>query len=127
MAIRAVALALLMLAASTASGLAQGGWFVRVCPAKTETSQINLAFTGGGQTAALSWQKGRTPGQLALPPTFDPVQHLKISGQSLPIPGNDDPHADLCVGYGGHIVKQMSFSGSDSTEESATDTDDCGC
>ena len=31
------------------AAIAHEGWFVRVCPTKTEANRVNLAFSGGGQ------------------------------------------------------------------------------
>jgi hypothetical protein len=45
---------------------AHEGWFVRVCPAKTEAGRIHLAFSGGRQGFGWSWIKGRTPNEMAL-------------------------------------------------------------
>jgi len=39
------------------------GWFVRVCPAKTEANRINLTFAGGRQGFNWSWMRSRTPAE----------------------------------------------------------------
>ena len=38
--------------------IAHEGWFMRVCPTKTEANRVHLAFSGGGQGFSWSWIKG---------------------------------------------------------------------
>ena len=60
-----VALMALLIGVPVAGAAAHDGWFVRVCPAKTEAGRIHLAFSGGRQGYSWSWIKGRTPDEIA--------------------------------------------------------------
>ena len=51
---------------------AHDGWFVRVCPAKTEANRIYLTFYGGRQGFSWSWIGGRTRDEIDLPAGFTP-------------------------------------------------------
>ena len=39
----------LLIGVPVAGAAAHDGWFVRICPAKTEAGRIHLAFSGGRQ------------------------------------------------------------------------------
>src|SRR5882724_11430623 len=52
---------------------AHEGWFVRVCPAKTEANRIHLTFSGARQGFSWSWIKGRTLDETDLPRRFRSV------------------------------------------------------
>ena len=49
---------------------AHDGWFVRVCPAKTEAKRTHLTFSGGRQGYSLSWIEGGTPDEIGMIPTI---------------------------------------------------------
>jgi len=63
-----VALMALLIGVPVAGAAAHDGWFVRVCPAKTEAGRIHFAFSGGRQGYSWTWIKGRTPDEIDLPP-----------------------------------------------------------
>ena len=106
---------------------AHDGWFVRVCPTKTEANRVNLAFSGGGQGFSWSWIKGRTPHEIDLPPRFRSVTELYIRGSTAATPGNIQPHAYVCVGFRDHIVQRMEFDDHEDHQKHWNDTDDCAC
>ena len=106
---------------------AHQGWFVRVCPAKTEASRVYLIFSGGRQGLSWSWIKGRTPDELDLPRRFRSVARLSMRGSTVSMPSNILPHAFVCVGFRGHIVQRMEFDDHESYQKNSNDSDDCGC
>lgn len=57
----------LLVGAPVTGAAAHDGWFVRVCPAKTEANRIHPIFSGGRQGFSWSWTKGRTPVEVNLP------------------------------------------------------------
>jgi hypothetical protein len=63
-----------------AGAAAHDGWFVRVCPAKTEAGRIHLTFFGGRQGYSWSWIKGRTPDEIDLPRRFHSVARCSEAG-----------------------------------------------
>ena len=65
---------------------AHDGWFVRVCPAKTEADRINLVFSGGRQGFNWSWTKGRSPDEIDLPLRFHSVATLTMRGSTVSTP-----------------------------------------
>ena len=73
--------------------IAHERWFVRVCPTKTETSGVHLAFSGDRQGFSWSWIKGRTRDETDLPRRFRAVPKLYIRGITVSLPGNIQPHA----------------------------------
>src|SRR5205823_2866520 len=75
---------------------AHDGWFVRVCPSKTEAGRIHLAFSGGRQGFGWSWIKGRTPDEIDLPRRFRSAAKLTMRGSTASTPGNIQPHAYVC-------------------------------
>jgi len=77
---------------------AHEGWFVRVCPTKTEANRVYLAFSGGRQGFTWSWNKGRTRDETDLPRRFRSVPKLYIRGITASMPGNIQPHAYVCIG-----------------------------
>ena len=72
---------------------AHDGWFVRVCPAKTEAGRIYLTFSGGRQGFSWSWIKGRTPDEIDLPRRLHSVARLTMRGSTASTPSNIQPHA----------------------------------
>ena len=50
------------------------GWFVRVCPAKTDADRIHLTFSGGRQGFSWSWVRARTPDETDLPAGLTPLR-----------------------------------------------------
>jgi len=92
---------------------AHEGWFVRVCPAKTEAGRIHLAFSGGRQGFSWSWIRGRTPDEIDLPRRFHSVAQLTMRGSTASTPSNVQPHAYVCVGFRDHIVQRMEFDDHD--------------
>src|SRR5215470_8988433 len=66
----------LLVGGPVAGAAAHDGWFVRVCPAKTEAHRIHLTFSGGRQGYSWSWIKGRTPDELELSSRFHSVARL---------------------------------------------------
>jgi hypothetical protein len=94
-----VALMALLIGLPIADAAAHDGWFVRVCPAKTEAGRIHLIFSGGRQGYSLSWIKGRTPDEIDLPRRFHAVAGLTMRGSTAATPGNTQPHAYVCVGF----------------------------
>ena len=70
---------------------AHEGWFVRVCPAKTEANRIHLAFSGGRQGFNWSWIKGRTPDETDLPRRFRSVARVYMRGSTASTPSNIQP------------------------------------
>jgi len=106
---------------------AHEGWFVRVCPTKTESLRINLAFYGGRQGFSWSWVKGRTPDEVDLPPRFRSVERVYIRGSTAATPSKIQPHAYVCVGFRDHIVQRMEFDYHENHQINWNDTDDCAC
>ena len=78
------------------AAMAHEGWFVRVCPTKTEASRVHLAFSGGRQGFSWSWIEGRTLDEIDLPHRFRSVPKLYIRGITVSMPGNIQPHAYVC-------------------------------
>ena len=109
------------------AAVAHDGWFVRVCPAKTEANRVNMAFSGGRQGFSWSWVKGRTPDETDLPRKFRSVARLYMRGSTVSIPSNLQPHAYVCVGFRDHIVHRMEFDDHEHHEKNWNDTDDCAC
>jgi hypothetical protein len=122
-----VALIALFIGVPVAGAAAHDGWFVRVCPAKTEAGRIHLAFSGGRQGFSWSWIKGRTPDEIELPRRFHAVARLTMRGSTVPMPGNIQPHAYVCVGFRDHIVQRMEFDDHEDHQKNWNDTDDCAC
>ena len=106
---------------------AHDGWFVRVCPAKTEANRIHLTFSGGRQGFSWSWIKGRTPDEIDLPRRFHSVARLTMRGSTASTPSNIQPHAYVCVGFRDHIVQRMEFDDHEDHQKNWNDTDDCAC
>ena len=106
---------------------AHEGWFVRVCPTKTESLRINLAFYGGRQGFSWSWVKGRTPDEVDLPPRFRSVERVYIRGSTAATPSNIQPHAYVCVGFRDHIVQRMESDDHENHQINWNDADDCAC
>jgi hypothetical protein len=119
-------MALLVGVPATDAG-AHDGWFVRVCPAKTEANRIHLAFSGGRQGFSWSWTKGRSPDEIDLPRWFHPVARLTMRGSTVSTPSNIEPHAYVCVGFRDHIVQRMEFDDHETHQKNWNDTDDCAC
>ena len=107
--------------------IAHEGWFVRVCPTKTEANRVYLAFSGGRQGFSWSWIKGRTRDEIDLPHRFRSVPKLYIRGITVSMPGNIQPHAYVCIGYRDHIVDRMEFDDHAVRQRNWNDTDDCAC
>jgi hypothetical protein len=97
------------------------GWFVRVCPAKTEAGRIHLTFSGGRQGFSWSWIKGRTPDEIDLPRRFHSVARLTMRGSTPPTPSNIQPHAYVCVGFRDHIVQRMEFDDHEDHQKNGND------
>ena len=110
-----------------AAAPAHKGWFVRVCPAKTEANRIHLIFSGGRQGFSWSWIKGRTSDEIDLPRRFRSVRRVYMRGGSVSMPSNILPHAYVCVGFRDHIVQRMEFDDHEDHEKNWNDTDDCAC
>ena len=106
---------------------AHEGWFVRVCPAKTEANRIHLAFSGGHQGFSWSWIKGRTLDETDLPRRFRSVARVYMRGSAPSTPSNIQPHAYICVGFRDHIVQRMEFIDHADHQKNWNDTDDCAC
>ena len=121
------ALMALLIGVPAAGAAAHDGWFVRVCPAKTEAVRIDLTFSGGRQGYSWSWVKGRTPDEIDLPRRFHPVARLIMRGSTASTPSNIQPHAYFCVGFRDHIVQRMEFDDHEDHERNWNDTDDCAC
>ena len=103
------------------------GWFVRVCPARTEANRIHLTFSGGRQGFGWSWIKNRSPDEIDLPRRFHSVTRLTMRGSTTSMPGNIQPHAYVCVGFRDHIVQRMEFDDHEDHQKNSNDTDDCAC
>ena len=71
----------------TTAAVAHEGWFVRVCPTKTEANRVHLAFSGSRQGFSWSWIRGRTPDETDLPRRFRSVRKLYIRGITASMPG----------------------------------------
>jgi hypothetical protein len=67
---------------SCTAAAAHEGWFVRVCPYKTEANRIHLTFSGGRQGFNWSWIRGRTPDETDLPRKFRSVTRLDMRGSA---------------------------------------------
>jgi len=117
----------LLIGVPVAGAAAHDGWFVRVCPAKTETNRIHLAFSGGRQGFGWSWINSRTPDEIDLPRRFHSVARLTMRGSTIATPSNIQPHAYVCVGFRDHIVQRMEFDDHEDHERNWNDTDDCAC
>jgi len=98
-----------LIGARAGGAAAHDGWFVRVCPAKTEAGRIHLTFFGGRQGYSWSWIKGRTSDEIDLPRRFQSVARLTMRGSTSSTPSNINPHAYVCVGFRDHIVQRMEF------------------
>ena len=107
--------------------IAHEGWFVRVCPAKTEANRVYMTFSGSRQGFSWSWIKGRTPDETDLPRRFRSVPRLHIRASTVSMPGNIQPHAYVCIGFRDHIVQRMEFDNHEDHQKSWNDTDDCAC
>jgi len=110
-----------------AAATAHEGWFVRVCPAKTESIRIHLSFYGDRQGFSWSWIKSQTPDEIDLPLRFRSVGRVYIRGTTAPTPSNIQPHAYVCVGFRDHIVQRMEFDDHENHQKSWNDADDCAC
>jgi hypothetical protein len=117
----------LVVGVSATSAAAHDGWFVRVCPAKTETNRIYLAFSGDRQGFSWSWIKGRTPDEIELPRRFQLVSRLTMRGSTTSTRSNIQPYAYVCVGFRDHIVQRMEFDDHEDHLKNWNDTDDCAC
>jgi len=106
---------------------AHEGWFVRVCPAKTEANRVHLTFSGDRQGFNWSWIKGQTPDETNLPRRFRSVPRVYIRGSTASMPGNIQPHAYVCVGFRDHIVQRMEFDDHEDHQKNWNDIDDCAC
>ena len=106
---------------------AHEGWFVRVCPAKTEANRINLTFAGGRQGFNWSWMRSRTPDEIDLPRRFRSVARLYVRGSAVSNPSNLQPHAYVCLGFRDHIVQRLEFDDHEDHQKNWNDTDDCAC
>ena len=111
----------------TTAAVAHEGWFVRICPTKTEANLVYLAFSGGRQGFSWSWIKSRTPGEIDLPLRFRSVGRVYIRGTTAATPSNIQPHAYVCVGFRDHIVQRMEFDDHENHQKSWNDADDCAC
>ena len=109
------------------AAIAHEGWFVRVCPAKTEANRINLTFSGGRQGFSWSWIKGRTPDETDLPCRFHSVVRVYMRGSTASTPSHIQPHAYVCVGFRDHIVQRLEFDDHEDHQKNWNDTDDCAC
>ena len=67
----------------TRAAVAHDGWFVRVCPTKTEANRVYLAFSGGRQGFSWSWIKGRTRNETVSRAVFAQFQALYPCDHSL--------------------------------------------
>jgi len=114
-------------ATSANAATAHPGWFVRVCPAKTEADRIHLTFSGGRQGFAWSWIRGRIPDEMDLPLRFHSVPRVYMRGNAASTPSNVQPHAYVCVGFRDHIVQRMEFDDHVDHQKNWNETDDCGC
>ena len=123
----AVFLTAAILAAPICTAAGHDGWFVRVCPAKTEAGTIHLTFAGGRQGYSWSWTRGRTPDETDLPRRFRSVTRLRMRGSTVSTPSNIQPHAYVCIGFRDHIVQRMEFDDHEDHEKNWNDTDDCAC
>jgi hypothetical protein len=103
------------------------GWFVRVCPVKTEADRIHLTFSGSRQGFTWSWIRGRTPDEMDLPRRFQSVPEVYVRGSAAPMPSNVQPHAYICVGFRDHIVHRMEFDDHAVRQKNWNDADDCAC
>src|SRR5215468_9905914 len=89
------ALIALVIGVPVAGAAGHDGWFVRVCPAKTEAGRIHLTFSGGRQGYSWSWINGRTPDEIDLPRRFHSVARLTMRGSAASTPTNIQPR--LCL------------------------------
>jgi len=112
---------------SCTAAAAHEGWFVRVCPYKTEANRIHLTFSGGRQGFNWSWIRGRTPDETDLPRKFRSVTRLDMRGSAASLPGNLQPHGYVCVGFQDHIVQRMEFDDHEDHQRNWSDPDDGGC
>ena len=76
----------LLVALPVTVAAAHDGWFVRVCPAKTEAVRIHLTFSGGRQGYGWSWIRGRKPNEIDLPRRFHSVTRLTMRGSTASTP-----------------------------------------
>jgi hypothetical protein len=106
---------------------AHEGWFARFCPAKTDANRVHLAFSGGRQGFGWSWIKGRAPDEIDLPRRLHTVARLTLRRSTASTPGNNQPHAYVCVGFRDHIVQRMEFDDHEDHERNWNDTDDYAC
>jgi hypothetical protein len=118
---------LIALVVGTPGAAAHDGWFARVCPAKTETNRIYLAFSGNRLGFSWSWIKGRTADEIDLPGRFRSVARIVVRGSTTSTPSNLQPHAYVCVGFRDHIVQRMEFDDHEDHQKNWNDTDDCAC
>jgi hypothetical protein len=109
------------------AAIAHEGWFVRVCPTKTEASRVHLTFSGDRQGFSWTWNKGRTRDEIDLPHRFRSVPKLYIRGITVSMLGNIQPHAYVCIGFRDHIVQRMEFDDHVVRQKNWNDTDDCAC
>jgi hypothetical protein len=117
----------LLLGANYAAAQNPLGWYVKVCPTKTETGQINMRFANGPLNDAWVWTRNATGDTHLLPNVFNNVSSLYMYGQTTAIPGNDHPNAYMCVGFRDHVVKHMDFDRDEDHTENWNHTDGCDC
>ena len=118
---------LIALFVSVSGAAAHDGWFVPVCPAKTEANRIHLSFSGDRQGFSWSWIKGRTAEEIDLPGRFRSVARITTRGSTTSTPSNIQPQAYVCVGFRDHIVQRMEFDDHEDHQKNWSDTDDCAC
>jgi hypothetical protein len=116
-----------LLAGIPVGAAAHEGWFMRVCPTKTEANRIYLTFSGGRQGYGWSRIWDRTPDEIDLPRRFHAVARLTMRGSTPAMRGNIQPHAYVCVGFRDHIVQRMEFDDHEDHQKNWNDTDDCAC
>lgn len=114
--------------ANNAQAQTASGWFVKVCPASTQTDRIIMNFRGDGKSHDWTWVRNQSGDQHNFPsPDFDNVGRLYMRGESTPITGNNHPNSYMCVGFRDHVVKHMDFDKNEDHDENWNDTDSCGC
>ena len=103
------------------------GWFVRICRAKTEASEIKV-WVGkeGGQDATLlkNWVSSEVELEFDLPAELAAAPKIWIKGEPVP----PDGVSYLCVFYGDQVVRHLAFNDVIIRELSQGDRDDeCAC
>jgi hypothetical protein len=138
---------------AAAADLQATGWKIRVCPEKTKADRIDFKISqadkkeAGGKDAShkqkstgktdatedqayvpsvtqqtAMWSRGEAT-EITVPTEFSNLEKIKIEAA----PGKEDQKASICILYGGHVAKKLSFDDREVSTIKKTETGECGC